>query len=152
MEFNYLPLDIQIEFAELLGEHIASSEKILKSDKRLLPVLAVFADNPSDNEIIGLQPSGGIADVDAALRYAIKLLGGKQFRTAVFSYSTQVVLKEDGALYDVIKTYIMKKDGTAAIFYTPFFISGFLRKKVLFKSSVIDEIADSFFDRFMPDE
>ena len=138
MEFNYLPSDVQAEFASVLHEHITNAEKILKSDKCILPMLAIYADDPAENELIGLQPAGKNADTDAAFN-------GKQFKTAVFSYSTQIVLKEDNVLYDVVKTYIMKKEGTAAIFYTPYYISGFFKKKVLYKSTIIDEITDNFF-------
>jgi hypothetical protein len=145
MEFNYLPSDVQAEFASVLHEHITNAEKILKSDKCILPMLAIYADDPAENELIGLQLAGKNADTDAAFRCVIKTLSGKQFKTAVFSYSTQIVLKEDNVLYDVVKTYIMKKDGTAAIFYTPYYISGFLKKKVLYKSTIIDEITDNFF-------
>ena len=62
--FNYLPSDVQAEFASVLHEHITNAERILKSDKCILPMLAIYADDPAENELIGLQPAGKNADTD----------------------------------------------------------------------------------------
>lgn len=145
MDFQDIPNEITDKVLDLLNNHLTLSTANLAKDKCVLPMLMTQGDKPDANAVIGLQPQNGRTDVDAALSAAIAHLKKIDFEIALFSYSTQIGLG-NGNLTAALKTYIFLKSGLSIVFFTPYQISGFIKKKVDYEKSIIGEIIDNIFE------
>lgn len=145
MNFQDIPNEITDKVLELLNNHLALSASNLSKDKCVLPMLMTQGNKPDSNNLMSLQPKNGQIDVDAALAVAIELLKKTDFEFALFSYSTQIGLS-NGKLTNALKTFIFTENGLTIVFFTPYKISGFLKKKVDYEKSILGEIIDNIFE------
>ncbi len=145
MNFQDIPNEITDKILELLNNHLSMSASNLSKDKCVLPMLATQGNIPNSNKIMSLQPKNGQTDVDAALSAAINILKNIDFEYAWFSYSTQIRLS-NGKSTNALKTYIFVKSGLTVVFFTPYKISGFIKRKVDYEKNIIGEIIDNIFD------
>jgi len=145
MNFQDIPNEIADKILELLNYHLAASTSNLAKDKCVLPMLMTQGSKPNSNNIMSLQQKNGQINVDMALSVAVKNLQNIDFDFALFSYSTQIGLRDD-KFTDALKTYIFVKSGLTVVFFTPYKISGFIKKKVDYQKSIISEIIDNIFN------
>lgn len=146
MKFQDIPNEITEKALSILDKHLEISTSNLLKDKCILPMLMTISKNPNYNNIMSLLPQNGQVDVDLALSKAIKELKKIDFEYALFSYSTKIGLR-NGNLTNALKTYIFVKNGLTMVFFTPYKISGFIKKKVNYEKSIIGEIVDNIFEQ-----
>lgn len=146
MNFQDIPNETTDKVLELLNNHLALSASNLSKDKCVLPMIMTQGSEPNSNNLMCLQSRNGQTDVDVALSVAIEQLKKINFEFALFSYSTQIGLS-NGKLTDALKTYIFVKSGLTIVFFTPYKISGFIKKKVDYDKSIIGEIIDNVFEK-----
>ena len=145
MNFQDIPNEITDRVLDLLNTHLELSSANLAKDKCVLPMMVTWGDAPNSNNVMSLQSQSGQVDVDKALSVAIEQLRKIDFEFALFSYSTQIGLS-NGSLTNALKTYIFVKSGLTVVFFTPFKLSGFIKKKVAYDKSIIGEVIENIFE------
>lgn len=144
MKFNEIEQSVQDEIVDLLNKHLVASYNILKKDKVLEPLL-VINENDNSKKIVGLQAVDGKTDVDKAYDKAISLIKDKEFKYAIFSYSTQMGTST-GQVTNAIKTTIIANNGLTVTFFSPYLIKGLFKKEVHIGETILYEIIENVFE------
>ena len=140
MTFAELDITTQEKIVDLLNNHIALTENILKQDQCLIPMLMI----PDTHQLVSLQSKDGSVDIDKTYSAVVEKLKNEAFTYALFSYSTRIGLAT-GEETDALKTYIFTQEGLEVSFYTPFIIKGLFNKSINVKKSILGEIKENIF-------
>lgn len=141
MNFGDFEIEVQEHILKLLDSHISASIDLIKSDGTLLPVLLL----PDSEQLISLQPTNEITDVDKAYAVVVDRLKGEKFSYALFSYSTQIGLA-DGKMTDAIKSIIFISQGIEVSFFTPYSQKGLFKKTITTEKTIFGGINEHIFD------
>ncbi len=137
MEFEHLPQELQTKFVQLYKEHISACAKNLSEDHCLLPMLRI--DRKLGGELISLQRSDGTYDPESALEKAKELLRDQPFEAAIFSYSSENILKRSAAL----ATYIFDKSGAVVLYFTAYHYQGLFKKKTVYDDHILGAVSEN---------
>lgn len=144
MNFTELDDQVQQDIVDLLSGHVAGVADILREDRCLIPMLRIEGTSEESPQLISLQAKDGTTDVDKAYAAAVRRLKETDFTYALFSYSTQIGLK-NGGVKDALKNFVFTKDGICIIFYTPFSVGGLFRKKVSYEKTMLSDVMENVF-------